>query len=1004
VENAKSGTTSWILTNPAANQEIEGYASATSVNRGGQIHFYVNTTASSFTITVYRMGWYGGTGGRQVAGPVTVAGIVQPIPTPAPTTGLVECNWTKSYTLTTASDWTSGYYLAKLVATGSGKQSYIIFVVRDDASTSKYLVQSSVTTFQAYNSWGGKSLYSFNSSNGIAAVKVSFNRPYGLGINSASAPGIGAGEFLTNNAPVDETSCAAWEYNVVRFLEREGYDVTYCTDIDTHANGATLLPKHRAFLSIGHDEYWSWQMRDNVEAARDAGVSLGFFGANTCYWQIRFENDSTGAANRTEVGYKSSADTQDPYATDSDTSNDYLITKNWRDNSIAPPEDAFIGVMYVTDPVNTDLTIEDASHWICANTGLRSGDRLAGLLGYEVDCMFFNAPEGTGRVAHSSYTFGNGPVVPIEDPSRLRLPTSTTMYSDMTVYTADSGATVFATGSMQWQWALDDYNVPDLRPSYWSPAAQQITRNVLASFVGARPVVTAPPLTVTFSDNFNDNAMDGSKWKLGIISPPGGPGAWDTHVSAVEQNQQLKITPIKSNGSHYNGYVSVSPLNLTNAAASVEVVQTTDGDADTYLAVCVDSQNYYRIQKEGSLLHFAAVVAGATTETTLTYVPAVQHFWRIRHIQSTDSVVFETSPDGDVWTLRNSVPRQLSVTAMNLELGAGTNLSIANTGNAIFDNVQIGVTSNPSPSPTPNPTPTPSPVPTPTPAESVTAPTKPTGPTTGYVNNSYTFSTGGAVDNFGHSVQYCFDWGDGTTSGWLAVGTTSASKTWTTAATRTVKAQARCATHTTVISAYSVGATITINAESVTAPAKPAGPASGSTNVSYTYTTGSAVDNAGHSVQYLFDWGNGTNSGWLPVGTKSASKTWTTGGSYMVKAQARCATHTSIVSAYSTALTVTITAPETVSAPTKPSGPTTGKGIGTYTYTTGGAVDNLGHSVQYQFDWGDGSKSIWLAVGTTQASHNWGQTGTFSVKAQARCATHTTVVSPNSATLTVTLN
>jgi hypothetical protein len=1011
VENAKAGSSSWQLTNPATNHEIEGYASATSVNAGDQINFYVNTTSSFFTIDVYRIGWYAGLGARELAGPFTVAGAAQPTPTPDPTTGRVECNWTKSYTLATSSTWTTGYYLAKLTATSSGKQSYIIFVLRNDSSTSAYLMQSSVTTYQAYNNWGGKSLYSFNSTNSIPAVKVSFDRPYAMGGQSGAAPGVGAGDFIANFAPSYETYPAGWEINMMRFLEREGYDVSYCTSIDVDLNGATLLPKHDGFLSVGHDEYWSWNQRTNVEAARDAGVSLGFFGADPCYWQIRFEADSSGTPSRTEVSYKENADTQDPYALDHDPTNDYLITGLWRENSVDPPEDAFIGVMYVTDPVNGNLTIEDSSNWVCANTGLTDGVSLSGLLGYEMDCMFFDAPEGTARVGHSSYTSIPMPTRrPIEGPmGGLPGTASNTLYSDMTVYTADSGATVFATGSMQWNFGLDDYNYPNLRPSFVNPAAQQITRNVLASFVGARPTVSPPTATVTFSDNFDDNVMDPNKWQLGAIAPTliGGPNAWDTKVTVAEQNQQMQVSPVTRTGSHYNGYVSVPSIDLTNASAAVQVVDVANGNADTYLAVDIDSQNNYKIQQEGGLLYFAEVSAGVVNQVSIPYDPIAHQFWRIRHIQSTDSVVFETSRDGITWTLRNSLPRDLAVNAMKMEIGAGTNQSVTGAGTASFDNFEVDARPSPPPTPTPSatpiPTPTPSPTPSPTP-ETVSTPTKPTGTTSTYTNHSYTYTTGGAVDNYGYSVQYYFDWGDGTSSGWLPVGTVSATKTWTAAASRSVKAQARSSVHTSIVSAYSTVLTVTVTAESVTAPTKPSGPTSGTTNTSYTYSTSGSVDNAGDSVQYLFDWADGSTSGWLAVGTKSASHKWTTTGTKTVKAQARCSIHTSVVSAYSTGLSVTINPPETISTPSKPSGPTTGKANGTYTFSTSGSVSNLGHSVQYQFDWGDGSKSAWLAVGTKSASHNWGNSGTYTVKAQARCSIDTSVLSANSTGATIALS
>ncbi|MES4785340.1 MAG: hypothetical protein C4294_05415, partial [Nitrospiraceae bacterium] len=337
LENLRPGTAAWQLTQPAEYGEIEGYASLTSVNRGGQISFFVNTAEPFYTIDIYRMGWYGGAGARLVRGGITRKGIQQSIPSPDPLTGLIECNWTDPYVLITSnpadpSDWLSGIYLAKLTAGVSGKQSYIIFAVREDDRPSDYLVQSSVTTYQAYNNWGGKSLYQFNSV-GSPARKVSFNRPYVGSENPLAARGNGAGDFLTNNSvpPKDPASPAGWEYNMVRWLEREGYDVTYSTNIDTHAN-PMLLALHKAWLSIGHDEYWSWEMRANIERARDRNVGLAFFSGNTCYWQIRLEpSPTTGEPNRTIVAYKDEALREDPYALDADPTNDHFITSRWRE-------------------------------------------------------------------------------------------------------------------------------------------------------------------------------------------------------------------------------------------------------------------------------------------------------------------------------------------------------------------------------------------------------------------------------------------------------------------------------------------------------------------------------------------------------------------------------------------------------------------------------------------------------------------------------------------------
>lgn len=281
--SARAGNLAWQISRPAVLHEIEGFASGASVNRGESILLFVNTEPE-YTIEIFRLGWYGGVGAKRMMAPVTRPGKSQPNPLPDPLTGLVECIWNDPFVLQVPgsadpAEWPSGIYLAKLTGSQSGKQGYITFVVRDDSRRSDVLFQASVTTYQAYNRWGGHSLYAKP-----RTYRVSLNRPYDRGY--------GSGETLF------------WEYSLVRFLEREGYDVTYTTDVDTHLHG-DLLARHKAFLSVGHDEYWSWEMRDNVEAAREQGVNLGFFGANTSYWQIRFEpSPSTGEPNRTIVCYK----------------------------------------------------------------------------------------------------------------------------------------------------------------------------------------------------------------------------------------------------------------------------------------------------------------------------------------------------------------------------------------------------------------------------------------------------------------------------------------------------------------------------------------------------------------------------------------------------------------------------------------------------------------------------------------------------------------------------
>jgi hypothetical protein len=151
------------------------------------------------------------------------------------------------------------------------------FIVRAPPTRhAQMLVQVPVNTWQAYNPWGGKSLYPFNSTDLAPAQRVSFDRPLAF----------------TAQGPFD------WEYNLVRFLEREGYDVSYQTDLDTDAHPESLL-EHRLVIVAGHGEYWTKEMRDAFNAARTAGTNLAFTGSNADYWQVRYENN-----RRTIVGYK----------------------------------------------------------------------------------------------------------------------------------------------------------------------------------------------------------------------------------------------------------------------------------------------------------------------------------------------------------------------------------------------------------------------------------------------------------------------------------------------------------------------------------------------------------------------------------------------------------------------------------------------------------------------------------------------------------------------------
>jgi glucose/arabinose dehydrogenase len=220
------------------------------------------------------------------------------------------------------------------------------------------------------------------------------------------------------------------------------------------------------------------------------------------------------------------------------------------------------------------------------------------------------------------------------------------------------------------------------------------TDNGLAATVSAPVNITvSSPGAVSLSDDFNDNALDTSKWTFGTIQGAiySGPTAWDSAIPVLERNQRLEIAPRANvGGDHYNGYVSATGWNLTNSRASVELIQpASGGSTNTELALCLNSTNFLMISIESGQLRFEQVVNSMRSTTSIGYNATQHRFWRIRHDPSTDSIVFETSPDSQAWTIRRTVVRQLAITSMKVEIGAGTWEALSTPGTAIFDNFKL---------------------------------------------------------------------------------------------------------------------------------------------------------------------------------------------------------------------------------------------------------------------------------------------------------------------------
>jgi hypothetical protein len=483
----------------AGDPSIQGFATDISVNHGQTISFKVNDLANaSYHIDIYRMGYYQGNGARLEASIASsqVLRQVQPKPLTDASTGLVDAgNWSVSASWAVASTALSGIYMARLTRDDTGGASIVYFVVRADESTSDLLFQTSDSTWQAYNNWdgsgtattliqgSGNSLYVYGGNNPVLqaqgrATEVSYNRPL---IVDATAGGFG-----DYNSPLHA------EYPMVRWLEANGYDVSYTTDVDSARNGNLIL-NHKVFLSVGHDEYWSAPQRASVQAARDAGVNLAFFSGNEVYWETRWQasTDSSATAYRTLVCYKQSEPgaPADPL----DSSPTWYWTGTWRDINGGPPanggqpENGLTGTMYMADRTSVDLGLSmtvpavDANLRFWRNTSvanLQSGQTATlgqFVVGYETDQDVANSARPAGLIDMAATTFNTQSAVVNQSGTQVGPGTST---QNITLYRAPSGALVFGAGTVQWSWGLDGHH--NDTPSTPDPAIQQATVNLLA--------------------------------------------------------------------------------------------------------------------------------------------------------------------------------------------------------------------------------------------------------------------------------------------------------------------------------------------------------------------------------------------------------------------------------------------------------------------------------------------------------------------------------------------
>jgi len=418
-ENKKKGCANWKIVNPGM-PYIQGYVSHISLCPKEKMFIYVNSHLS-YRVEIYRMGYYSGLGARLMHVIENVAPSFQEYREKAYLNG---CNWHPSIEFEIPSNWPSGFYLIKLIDK-KGREAYASFILRQKIPIADFVVLLASNTYHAYNNWGGKSLYSYNSSYNKQAVAVSFKRPY--------ADYNGAGLFFQ------------YEYNLVRWLEKHGFSITYVSDLDIH-KGVLSKAIFKTLIIAGHSEYWTFNMRKDVEKLN---INIANFCANVCYWQVRLTEKNDGM-----VCFKQFA-SKDPYI----KKNPKLTTTRFRQYPVNMPEDSLFGIMYKgIVKQQSSFVVTNSRHFLYQGTGLNNGYKIDGVIGGEIDGYF-------GR-----------PNVEIIAKSPVMLTNNKIGESCTVWYNRPNGCKVFSAGTFCWNWFLDNIHYPKVKVS---GHIQRITYNAL---------------------------------------------------------------------------------------------------------------------------------------------------------------------------------------------------------------------------------------------------------------------------------------------------------------------------------------------------------------------------------------------------------------------------------------------------------------------------------------------------------------------------------------------
>lgn len=465
-ENAKPGSLDWQLTrvrldtrNGFRASDIEGYCSRQSVAAGETLEIMVSTKEPvEFTIEIFRTGYYGGAGARLMTTIGPLKGSPQPTPEPGEK-NLHECQWEPSASIVIPDDWPSGVYLGRLTtlrdSTGFGYwQSYVVFIVKDDRPAD-ILFQCSDNTWQAYNRWPNDfSMYTHPKGVQGPWADVSFDRPYAKYAQIYENPqSIGSGEWL------------CFEFPFAYWLEEQGYDVTYCSNSDMLTPERGL--KCKTFLSVGHDEYWDIRHFESVVKMRDEGVNVMFFSGNSVCWVTPMRASHDGRPNR--IIFRGG-----PYGADYKWGGE-------RAEQFGPfphlgPDEGYLMGSRNVRPVNGggDWVCVKPEHWIFEGTGMKQGDKIPGLIGWE----FHGDPPADipGLEVVAGGTALSGGVRPSDWTA--------------TIYPGPKGNFVFNASTIFWCQGLSSPPGHMLPWSHWSrphgPDArvQRITKNLIDRAVG----------------------------------------------------------------------------------------------------------------------------------------------------------------------------------------------------------------------------------------------------------------------------------------------------------------------------------------------------------------------------------------------------------------------------------------------------------------------------------------------------------------------------------------